>query len=440
MVGVAENEDNPREVTVTLTETEDYKYLGLEEVDEVIHGHDDIDIHDTEDIEDGTERESKNEKEADETESEEEEEEETVQNKEDKDTLTVGRKRRIIDEDYSGSGGRGRMMNKEEIRCIAEELANILEKRAEEKKAKEKTEEKIADIWVTGETLIVCRPCSLYSKSKEVPPHFKIGLRGLYGVINRKRKTGSERSLSDISKQCKRHEKSNLHIWCTIKEKREDENKKTYDVRNEEAGLSVVRSAIKTMKRGGGSVDFLADLDLLSLTPGVVYAVKNNSRNAFFDLRDSCFEVVTNKMKHFFVHSINDIAISLDKVTVHHTSYTVVITYFFWDGRLHVILNQLTILTLEDYDADGTARMVVDTLTSTLGYSRTELANRIRHISYDGVYADTEERVAGGGCLNLVENITEQLGLAKGDISGIWDTGHNLQVVMGSFGNSLVDI
>ena len=66
--------------------------------------------------------------------------------------------------------------------------------------------------------------------------------------------------MSDISKQCKRHEKSNLYIWCTIKEKREDENKKTYDVRNEEAGLSVVRSAIKTMKRGGGSVDFLADL------------------------------------------------------------------------------------------------------------------------------------------------------------------------------------
>ena len=54
-------------------------------------------------------------------------------------------------------------------------------------------------------------------------------------------------------------------------------------------------------------------------------------------------------------------------------------------------------------------------------------------MSYDGVYADTEERVAGGGSLSLVEHITELLGLAKGDISGIWDTGHNLQVVMGSF-------
>ena len=44
------------------------------------------------------------------------------------------------------------------------------------------------------------------------------------------------------------------------------------------------------------------------------------------------------------------------------------------------------------------------------------------------MYASPEERVAGGGCLSLVDNVTDVLGLAKGDITGIWDTGHNLQV------------
>jgi hypothetical protein len=149
-----------------------------------------------------------------------------------------------------------------------------------------------------------------------------------------------------------------------MKEKREEEDKKTFDMRNKEAGLQVVRTSIKTFKRGGGSMDFQGDLDLLSLTPGVVYAVKNNNTNAFFDLRDSTFEVVSHKMQKFFTDKVKNIAVSLDKVTVHHTSYTVVITYFFWNGKLHVVMNQLTILTLDDYDSVGTARMVVSTLTS----------------------------------------------------------------------------
>ena len=93
-----------------------------------------------------------------------------------------------------------------------------------------------------------------------------------------------------------------------------------------------------------------------------------------------------------------------------------------------MVLNKLTILNLDDYDSEGTARMVVDTLISTLGYSRTQLSNTLRHVSYDGVYASPEERVAGGGCLSLVDNVIDVLGLAKGDITGIWDTGHNLQV------------
>ena len=67
------------------------------------------------------------------------------------------------------------------------------------------------------------------------------------------------------------------------------------------------------MKRGGGSADFLADLDLLSLTPGVVYAVKNNSRDAFFEIRDSTFEVVVQKMQKFFRDNIKNITASLDK-------------------------------------------------------------------------------------------------------------------------------
>ena len=105
-----------------------------------------------------------------------------------------------------------------------------------------------------------------------------------------------------------------------MKEKKELEKKKSFEERNEEAGLEVIRTAIKVMKRVGGSADFLADLDLLSLTPGVVYAVKNNSRDAFFEIRDSSFEVVVQKMPKFFRDNIKNISASLDKVTVNHVA------------------------------------------------------------------------------------------------------------------------
>ena len=137
--------------------------------------------------------------------------------------------------------------------------------------------------------MLVCQLYMKYNQHPEVPPMMQTSLRGAVGTVKRRDKKGRMRSNHILMKVCKRHEKTNLHIWCDIKEKQEVEKKQTFKIRNEEAGLSVVRTVIKTMKQGGGSIDFQADLDLLALTPGVVYAVKNNSRAIFFDIRDSTF-------------------------------------------------------------------------------------------------------------------------------------------------------
>jgi hypothetical protein len=48
--------------------------------------------------------------------------------------------------------------------------------------------------------------------------------------------------------------------------------------------------------------------------------------------------------------------------------------------------------------------------------------------SYDGVYATTEQRVAGGGCLSLTTMVAEELGLEEGSLTGTWDLAHNQQV------------
>lgn len=44
------------------------------------------------------------------------------------------------------------------------------------------------------------------------------------------------------------------------------------------------------------------------------------------------------------------------------------------------------------------------------------------------MYASNDERVDGGGCLDLVNMVAEELGLEEGSLTGTWDFAHQLQV------------
>ena len=57
------------------------------------------------------------------------------------------------------------------------------------------------------------------------------------------------------------------------------------------------------------------------------------------------------------------------------------------------------------------------------------MSKLLRHLVYDGVYATAEQRVSGGGCLNLIKFVAEELGLDVGDITGTWDIAHQLQLI-----------
>ena len=62
----------------------------------------------------------------------------------------------------------------------------------------------------------------------------------------------------------------------------------------------------------------------------------------------------------------------------------------------------------------------------SLSLSREELSCKLRHISYDGVYATSEERGKAGGGLSLVHHVEDYLGLERGDITSNWDIGHKV--------------
>ena len=131
-------------------------------------------------------------------------------------------------EESQDEAERSRRMTDEEINCIAQKLADILEEKQEEKKARSERDSKIEENWLMGDVMLVCRPCSMYSKSPEVPQQCRAGIRGTCGIIQRKGKDGKKRPAGILKKVCARHEKRNIHIWCALKEKKEAEKKENF--------------------------------------------------------------------------------------------------------------------------------------------------------------------------------------------------------------------
>ena len=127
---------------------------------------------------------------------------------------------------------------------------------------------------------------------------------------------------------------------------------------------------------------------------------------------------MSEKTKTFFKEHVKHITVTLDKVTVQRNSYSVILTFFFHKGKIHIILNKLAKLSTDEYDAEGTADVLINTLIETLGVTRTRLAVLLVHFVYDGVYATKEERVSGGGCLELKIKVAEKLGLENASITG----------------------
>ena len=307
------------------------------------------------------------------------------------------------------------------------------------KKEREKERDEAAAIpetWVEGDQFFQCRPCGIYSQFPNVPSSLRCLRKGVFGSVAKIDDEGNARRKGNIKASLQKHEQSDLHIWCVLEEERESKNKKDTTKRNEEAGKIVIRNVIKALKHGQSSVDFQSDNNLFHLTAAsqtLTVATKNDSRAAFFKIRDVIFEVVSEKVRDWFVQDgpgcIDDIAITLDKVTVNRVSFTVLLTYFFWEGKIYVLLNKLNVMNEDEYDSEGTARAVVEVLLLTLGVSKTRLANLLRHFAYDGVYATDEERVGGGGSLNLIYYVALELDLDEGDVTGTWDVAHQLQII-----------
>ena len=201
----------------------------------------------------------------------------------------------------------------------------------------EKAIQENQEFWKESDDYWVCNPCLSYSNSNDMPQLLQSGKRGNFGYVSKSGKS------HHVTQNKKHHSDAPLHLWCVKKFQDESKQKNLLNKKSEIAAKKIIRNALFCFKRSLGSEDFLAlnEKDFLTESDSEMYniATKNDSRNEFFRLRNVIFDTLAEKTKNFFSQKVEDIAVTLDKVTVKRTSYTVIMTYFFYEGKIHVILN-----------------------------------------------------------------------------------------------------
>ena len=292
--------------------------------------------------------------------------------------------------------------------------------------------------WIYGDENNTCKKCLLFSTHNEVPVNLKSLRKGLFGVVNT-----LNQSEKYVSRNMKLHEKNQLHSWCCQFAAEAEQACKVLKEKNELACTVQVTNALFTLKNCGSSKDFVKenDKDMIHYTitkEGLQPPTKNDGRQEFFDIRDKAFNLLTDDIRKSF-KKVKSFSVTLDKVTTGHQAYTVIMTYYFWDGAINILLNRVQPMTSDDYDGLGTAIMVKETLQDTLGMSKAALAAKCHHFAYDGVYATEEERLTGSG-LKLIDYFAVELGLKEGDITGNWDMAHMLQLAYGDVIKSKKDL
>ena len=188
------------------------------------------------------------------------------------------------------------------------------------------------------------------------------------GVIGKLSISGEIKPVWQLKQAMRRHCDNSLHKWCARKAEEEKIVNKTFEEENKTVAFNVIRAYLKNARRGLGSADFQADIDFQHLTPGVPKSQKNDSRSTFFQLRDDTFEVLTGEVHNLFKGDlITELSVTLDKVTIQHRTFTVLLCFFFYEGSIYCLLNDLLKMEDDDYNDPGTAGMVVCCLVLTLG-------------------------------------------------------------------------
>ena len=205
--------------------------------------------------------------------------------------------------------------------------------------------------WLDSEEHLTCDAC-LHLSVLEIPNHLKILKRGNFGLVSKKA------SKKNLKRSIRIHVNSPLHIWCVNKLKEMSEAQAEKKKANLEAATLLATNAALCFKTFGSSKDFVRLNDKDNLTEGLTPAFKNDGGQEFFSYREIFYLKLSDSVKKFFQENVNSFSVTLDKVTDQRVSYTVIVSYFFSEGRMYYLLNSVHKMKSDDYDGEDTAKIV----------------------------------------------------------------------------------
>ena len=102
-------------------------------------------------------------------------------------------------------------------------------------------------------------------------------------------------------------------------------------------------NAVHVLKNPTGSArDFVKENNKDALNFNLEVAEKNDGSQMYFEIRDMVYEKLSSKIKEI-IKMCETIGATLDKVTIGGVSYTVIITYYFWE-----VLNEFFVMNTSD--------------------------------------------------------------------------------------------
>jgi hypothetical protein len=172
---------------------------------------------------------------------------------------------------------------------------------------KETKKQESDKFWMEYDDYIVCTPCSLYHKRKDVPKKHKSSIKEGFGIITKDQKK------HHITRSKNYHCGIGLHGWCVDQYEKGTEQKLDHEQENFEAGKKVIINAIFCFQRSLSSEEFVALNAKDYFTNAQIRATRNDSKANFFRLRDIIFDIISEKTRKYFQENVKAIAVTLDK-------------------------------------------------------------------------------------------------------------------------------
>ena len=183
--------------------------------------------------------------------------------------------------------------------------------------------------WKETDTQLICLDCFHYaSRCKDTT--LRTFLRSNFGYISRQQQKIHIKSI------IKNHTSNALHAWCYNKTEQVAAQSKRGREVNEKAANMLITNAILYLQTSESAATFLkyCNKDVLNEDLSKYVARKNDGMQMFFELRKLIYDELFVECKQLFENVCN-ISVTLDKVTCAGVPYTVIFTYFFYEGRIH---------------------------------------------------------------------------------------------------------